>query len=88
MGKFVGKHGGPYWFVCSACRRKRDIDYPYTLMRGLVQRVILTGKEKKASRDSHGRADRVSRQYKCMDCGHVGWSKHTDLKHASDRRSK
>lgn len=48
---------------------------------GGKQRVKLTGRSKDASFLPHARGNgsTQSREYQCLDCGHVGWSRHHDL---------
>lgn len=71
----------PYWFRCRVCRYAdnpaRDAS---PSKRGFADRIELTG-ETKPNR-SHRRSPRTSgiaRQYRCLDCGNVGWSTHVDL---------
>jgi len=73
--------GNPLVFRCSRCRR-RHADYgPH----GRVHRVTLTGRER-PNRAIIGRIacsprmDAVIREYRCQDCGHVGWSAHIGLR--------
>lgn len=82
--------GEPSVFRCSACRRKnplrkrqlgeRSFTYEYELRRptGYADRVRLTGRKRRHSTGGirHGT---LSREYECLDCGHVGWSRHIDL---------
>jgi hypothetical protein len=59
--------------------------------RGRRSRVALTGKTKVdrggRSVNRSSRSDWTSRQYRCEDCGHVGWSTHYDLKRLEEARS-
>ena len=76
----MSKQGQPNKFQCSVCRRKkpwRPEDDPEAYNRGLIHRVTLTGRSKaiydgKAS----GRSANTRFEYKCNDCGHVGWTRH------------
>lgn len=70
--------GFPITFRCGKCRStlNRETD------TGRRSRVVLTGKTKqhyRSGRYFNRHADGTSRQYKCLDCGHVGWSSHNDL---------
>jgi hypothetical protein len=65
--------GQPYWFRCSKCR---------STVRGGEGgwSVELTGRKRKArSRSGGARVCPIEREYRCLSCGHVGWSRHIDL---------
>jgi hypothetical protein len=32
--------------------------------------------------------DYFAREYRCLDCGYIGWSRHVDLKHMEKRDAK
>lgn len=71
--------GQPHFFVCPVERSTR-------IVRILgPHRVELTGRTRDESRlrRKHGRGggrmSRTSREYRCLTCGHVGWSAHVDL---------
>lgn len=72
--------GQPNWFQCSQCRKNKPwhpaID-PKANRRGLLQNVTLTGRAKSVD-DGHarGRSANTRFEYKCNDCGHVGWTRH------------
>lgn len=66
-------------FRCRECakpghREAPDPGQPF----GCVERVVLTGRQKRHREAAGGPID-LSREYKCLDCGHVGWSSHADL---------
>lgn len=54
---------------------------------GYADAVTLTGRRKKHSTCGirHGM---ISREYRCSDCGHVGWSRHIDLEALPDAGPK
>jgi hypothetical protein len=53
---------------------------------GDVSRVELTGATREINDGrSFGRSSNTRRQYRCLDCGHVGWSRHADLKRKAER---
>lgn len=83
------KHGGPYWFQCSACRLAKGAVYERTTARqrdsGRTNRVELTGRKRETRILESQRSDTHTREYRCLDCGHVGWSRHTDLKYKEER---
>lgn len=67
--------GQPYWFRCSKCRSTvRGGD------GGWSGQVELTGRKRRA-RSIHGgpRVCPIEREYRCLSCDHVGWSRHVDL---------
>jgi len=80
--------GQPYFFQCSKCRRRNNSRHrsrlPYT-----GHQVKLTGRKKPLSRSQQGtggaRVSQERREYECLDCGHVGWSRHKDLEHKEKR---
>lgn len=65
---------------CSQCKRGRHKE-------GHGYNVTLTG-EKRKKRTMSGRNGRMDVEaqygYQCLDCGHVGWSRHVDLKRMWD----
>lgn len=75
--------GSPISFRCAYCRtRRRATNDGY--------RVALTGKTKPARRNTGSarglRTDALQREYRCLSCGHVGWSAHCDLAAAGPGR--
>lgn len=87
--------GSPVWFMCGACRHARGSARQHESVAPPVS-IVLTGRTRKytpATRSALGaRSARVSRQYECQRCWHVGWSNHMDLARmvdpeASRRRS-
>lgn len=80
-----GGTGRPYYFRCAACRRKHGTaEYlgrsPETRGMGHVRRVELTGRRRELKPGRSGsRNSGAAREYRCRDCGHVGWSRHVEL---------
>ena len=70
--------GRPLWFRCAMCRRSR-----VAIRLGRGTNVILTGRTRSAGGNTGIRNSRLAREYRCCDCGHVGWSRHTDLERAA-----
>jgi predicted RNA-binding Zn-ribbon protein involved in translation (DUF1610 family) len=88
-----GGTGQPLFFRCSQCRlrhgtneyfeRKRGERSP-TRNLGRLNRVKLTGKAKPTGHNrGNGRSTNAQREYRCLDCGHTGWSCHIDLAKAA-----
>lgn len=79
MGR--GKSAGqPLYFQCSACRKRKG--YPPNRLwdKGLILDVTLTGKTKAiGDGNANGRSSNTRVQYKCDNCGHIGWSRHVDI---------
>jgi hypothetical protein len=77
----MGSNGGsgrPMWFRCSKCRKRNRWDRDDR--RGYRRDVVLTGRVRKIDDGrSGGRNSNRLREYKCTCCGHVGWSRHTDI---------
>lgn len=76
MGESAGA-GSPLFFRCLKCRQSGRAN-----PTGGAQRVELTGATKR--RTNHRvalgvRSSQISRQYRCLDCGYLGWSNHKDL---------
>lgn len=71
--------GQPIHFKCANCRRPRR----NTLIRTSHQakpgwKVIRTGSTRSGGRPGV-RMLRISHEYECQDCGHVGWTRHKDI---------
>lgn len=76
----MGKTGQPNKFQCSACRKRKpwhpDED-PEAYGKGLVHRITLTGRSKAIyDGNAGGRSTNTRFEYKCLDCEHVGWTRH------------
>lgn len=71
-----GKSGGtgyPIAWRCSRCRR----DYYAQPKRGLAMALHLTGRHRhEPQQKKHPRSSEWRFEYRCGDCGHVGWSRH------------
>lgn len=82
MGRGSGT-GTPLWFQCSECRiacRKWRGRHGRPYRRGQRDRVELTGRRRPVNDgNARGRSANVRVEYRCLDCGHVGWTRHTDL---------
>lgn len=73
--------GQPIHFRCSQCRAE-GARWPL----GSEHRVELTGKVRDAKAGTAGvRNSRRALEYRCLDCDHVGWSRHIDLEHKAIR---
>lgn len=79
--------GRPFYFRCSACRKNWHRDE--WARKGF--KVILTGRKRYANGKGNAgnRNSTHAREYRCESCGHVGWSRHSDLERleASQRES-
>lgn len=65
--------GRPLHFKCSQCRLVGS-------RRGYAVDVDLTGRKKTLKTSNAGiRNSKTEREYRCRNCGHVGWSRHMDL---------
>lgn len=73
--------GSPIIFHCPKWRRR----WAHTRKApgSRPHRVELTGRQRPYSpawgNGLGTRSTRISREYRCRDCGHVGWSNHRDL---------
>lgn len=75
--------GHPLTFRCAVCKVGRAFD---SLARRDLEKgtnVVATGerRERPTGKGSSRRTDPVYQySYKCLDCGHEGWSRHTDVR--------
>lgn len=80
--------GQPISFQCSKCRLEngRIRITGIGRRRGYLDEIELTGKTRpvKHNRESE-RMTSTHRQYRCKNCGHVGWSRHCDLERLEKR---
>jgi DNA-directed RNA polymerase subunit RPC12/RpoP len=78
--------GSPYYFRCARCKTrtsrsdgKRGMNY------------VATGNVRPPPRRKHHargiRSADQAYEYRCLDCGHTGWSQHSDMERAYKRRS-
>ncbi len=75
--------GQPYWFRCTKCRSTLNAS-----RGGFAGDVDLTGRKRRVKSNKGGaRVTPIMREYRCRNCGHVGWSRHIDLaKKAGEHR--
>ena len=72
-GTYAGT-GRPLTFKCSKCKLRRD---RYGNARAGAPRI--TGRDRLAPRGNKCRRTSYWRfEYVCLDCGHVGWSRHIE----------
>ena len=87
MGGGRGCYAGqPHSFACAKCRRSfrfRDEDGLGTCGR----RYVTTGRmRKQLSQGSNYRHwPEVAYEYRCLDCKHVGWSRHPSVRDKYNR---
>ena len=71
--------GSPIWFHCPKWRARSS----FLHLRGPVHEVTLTGRTRaERNKKGHARGPRhgaIAREFRCLTCGHVGWSRHTQL---------
>jgi hypothetical protein len=68
--------GQPNWFRCSKCRSTVRGGHHC----GFANDVELTGEQRPhRSKKGGARITHIDRQYRCLSCGHVGWSCHVEL---------
>lgn len=72
--------GVPITFGCAKCRLSRA---PYEGSRSVIAPVTRTGRTKKLSKPQRTngppRTLRERHEYRCTQCGHVGWTRHVDI---------
>lgn len=74
MSRSAGQ-GVPICFRCWRCRRRGG-------RGGTIDRVRILGSRNTHARHGAVRVTDLEYQYECLDCGHVGWSRHVDLDQA------
>lgn len=78
--------GQPNWFLCPVNRRANNDAYYAGRNYPVKHRVELTGRTRpNHSRKIGGRTSPVVREYRCLTCGHVGWSNHIELERMEAR---
>ena len=79
--------GQPAQFGCAKCRLKWDRCFRNaTKPRGRLNRIELTGKVRPVPFGRGGPRVVFTRyQYRCLDCGHVGWSRHHTVAKLADK---
>ena len=81
--------GQPNNFGCAKCRlRWGGIFYRGSgRYPGMVRRIELTGKVRKVPWGCGGPRVVFTRyQYRCLDCDHVGWSRHYEVAKVADKQ--
>lgn len=73
MGRKGSGTGAPICFRCAKCKTRSTIR---SAKRGM--NVLRTGKTRPAGCRGQ-RMLAVASQYRCLDCGHEGWSRHVDV---------
>ena len=62
--------GHPNWLRCWACRRRRDEH-----VSGALE---ATGRTKPRRKTGGARTTNRQIEYRCLDCGFIGWTIHVD----------
>lgn len=83
----VGTNAGtgyPLTLRCAKCKRYRDYDNPQHADRGC--QLAATGRirpltSQQFGHNSSGRALHYRAEYRCLDCGHIGWSRHVQMEY-------
>lgn len=83
-----GGTGQPNWFGCAKCRLKWDTCYRHgNKYPGTMDRIELTGRVRKVPLGRGGSRVVFTRyQYRCSNCGHVGWSRHYAVAKLADSK--
>lgn len=70
--------GWPLFFWCAACKKKPGWNKNHHDTPGW--KVVRTGRTRPYSGGNRGaRGLDTFHEYRCTDCGHVGWSRHVDI---------
>jgi hypothetical protein len=68
--------GWPFTVRCAKCKVGSD----YTRSRPETTQLVRTGRTKPYNGGNTGvRGLRTFHEYRCLTCGHVGWSRHCDI---------
>jgi len=77
--------GYPLTFRCAKCK----VGWEYklgSLARRDGTRCIATGRTKPKRTRGYRQTDRLV-EYRCLDCGHIGWSQHSQMERLLERRA-
>lgn len=81
MGRSAGA-GFPLTLRCAMCKKRRGYSLRRDESSNIGTNLVATGKTKPVKRDGHHthgiRQANQRIEYRCTDCGHIGWSRHTD----------
>jgi len=81
MGRSAGA-GFPLTLRCAMCKKRRGYSLARDQNSNIGTNLVATGKTEPVKRDghhTHGMRQANQRiEYRCTDCGHIGWSRHTD----------
>lgn len=84
--------GQPTNFQCSRCRRNNihfNTSRQMMSTRGMSFDVKLTGRTRPEKQGgAYLRSTDTAREYRCLTCGHVGWSRHIQLKYKAEHEGK
>lgn len=80
--------GQPHFFRCTRCNRRQSMApgrHPRNTQGawgegGFAKDCVLTGRKRETRSTFGGNMDRYEREYRCSTCGHVGWSRHPQLR--------
>lgn len=80
--------GQPNTFGCAKCRQEWNRNHTRGesyLNKGTLGRITLTGRVRPVhARKGGGRVCFTRYEYRCEDCGHVGWSRHIEVARKAD----
>ena len=89
-GKGIGT-GVPLTFRCAKCKVGRDYQSPRSWDQEKGTHYVATGLTKPMpwyrGRSPIRRAKQLT-QYRCLICGHIGWSSHSDMDRALAKRER
>jgi predicted RNA-binding Zn-ribbon protein involved in translation (DUF1610 family) len=77
-----GGTGYPNWLRCWACRRAAS---RYIHGEGLRGNLLVATGRTKPMRHRGCRQTNRKIEYRCLDCGHVGWTQHIDAERLMKR---
>jgi hypothetical protein len=86
QGKYAGQ---PHSFACSVCRKSAGFSNHVTGRTSdtVGRRYATTGrtrKQRSKGGNYHGWGE-VAFEYRCLGCGHVGWSRHPSVARKFER---
>jgi len=76
--------GYPLTFRCAKCKSKRHKRSTNYIATGRVRPIS----KSRYSRHIGSRQTNRMLEYKCLTCGHVGWSQHSDMERAYKCKTK
>lgn len=70
--------GQPHSFACAMCRKSMSF-YENSCTVGRRYRTTGRSRPRRSQGMNYRHWGKIAYEYECLDCGHVGWSRHPDV---------